>query len=123
MRENGVDVPDPKPGQPGIIIGREGGPEPNEADFQAAEEKCRKHLEEARPELSEEQEAEFKDAALKHAQCMREHGIEMPDPQFESGGRVQQRIGPGVDPTDPRFREAERECRSFRPGIGGPPPG
>jgi hypothetical protein len=121
MRQNGVDVPDPQPGQPGIIFGQRG-PNPDDADFRAAEEECRKHLEAARPELTEEQEAEFRDAALKHARCMREHGIDIPDPTFDGGGRASLRLDGKIDPTDPRFQEAERECQRYRPGIGGGPP-
>jgi hypothetical protein len=124
MRENGIDVPDPKPGRGGILFGGPGGegPNPDDPKFREAEEKCRKHLEAARPELSPEDEAEFRDSALKHARCMREHGIDFPDPTFDSRGGATIRMRPGFDPRDPRVQEAERECRRFRPGIGGGPP-
>ena len=32
--------------------------------------------------------ADFREAALKHARCMREHGVDVPDPKFGPGGAV-----------------------------------
>jgi hypothetical protein len=127
MRENGVDVPDPEAGEPGVMFRLHEG-EDDGASFREAEEECRHHLEAARPELSEEQEAEFRDGALEFAECMREHGIDFPDPTFEDGGRV--KMGPPEGALsalkDPDFREAAEDCRENLPGCGhmvGPPPG
>jgi hypothetical protein len=120
MRDNGVDVPDPKPGQPGVVVGfgRDDVENPN---FRQAEEKCRKHLEAARPELTEEQEAKFRDAALEFSRCMREEGIDFPDPTFDSKGGA--RIGPpagGANPKlEPGFPEAAEKCSKEGP-EGGP---
>jgi hypothetical protein len=115
MRRNGVDVPDPKPGRPGILIdGRDVPPE----QLEAAEKKCRKHLAGLRPpELSSEDEREFRDKALKHAECMREQGFDFPDPKFGANGRVTQALE-GIDPSDPGFQEAEEKCRK-EAGLGG----
>jgi hypothetical protein len=108
MRRNGVDVPDPKPGRGGILFN--GGDVPPET-LEAAEKKCRKHLAGVRPpELSPEDEREFRDKALKHAQCMREQGFDFPDPKFSANGRVTQALR-GIDPNDPGFQEAEKKCR------------
>jgi hypothetical protein len=41
---------------------------------------------------------------------MREHGIDMPDPQFGSNGEVQQRIGGNIEPTDQKFQAAQKAC-------------
>jgi hypothetical protein len=66
------------------------------------------------PELSEEQEQKFKDAALEHARCMRDHGIDFPDPTFSEGGGATIKLGKGsVDPNDPDFKAAEKECREI----------
>jgi hypothetical protein len=112
MRRNGVDMPDPSPGGGLRLTMPEGGPTPA---FERAERKCRKHLEDVRPpELSEEEEREFRERALEHARCMREHGIDMPDPTFGEGGRVEMRLGGGIDPNDPAFQEAQRECGTLR---------
>lgn len=54
-----------------------------------------------------------KQAALKHAECMRTHGVpNYPDPKFSSGG-VSQTIGrgSGVDPQSPAFQQAEKKCQ------------
>ena len=57
-------------------------------EFEEAQEACSKHMEDIEPpELSEEEQQELKDAALAHARCMREHGIEnFPDPTFGENG-------------------------------------
>ena len=57
-------------------------------------------------------------------ECMREHGIDMPDPQFGESGAVQQRIGgPASTPTDPKFQAAQKACRGRAGMIGGGPGG
>ncbi len=55
--------------------------------------------------------------ALKFAQCMREHGVDMPDPDVSDGGNV--RIGgPGVDLS--KADAALAACKEFSPiGAGG----
>ena len=53
---------------------------------------------------------------------MREHGIDMPDPQFEGGGRMTQRMEDGIDPNSQRFRDANevRARPQGRARPGGP---
>jgi hypothetical protein len=119
MREHGVDVPDPKAGPDGgfrFEIRADGA---DKLKVQRAEQACRKYLEDVRPpELSPEEEREFREQALKHARCMRENGIDMPDPTFDEGGRVQQKLGSDVGPDNPRFVEAERKCAKYGPKFG-----
>ena len=121
MREHGVDMPDPKPGEGGrITLGGPGmGPE-DQPKMEAAQKACQDILESVRPpELSAEQEQKFKEQALKFARCMREHGIDMPDPQFEGGGRMTQRLENGIDPNSQRFRDANEACADgMRGGFG-----
>jgi hypothetical protein len=121
MREHGVDMPDPKPGEGGrITLGGPGmGPE-DQPKMEAAQKACQKILESVRPpEMSAEKEQEFKEQALKFARCMREHGIDMPDPQFQGGGRMTQRMDDGIDPNSQRFRDATEACgRGQRGGFG-----
>jgi hypothetical protein len=122
LREHGLDVPDPKPGGGGLVqIGPGEGGEPQKQ--RRAMEACEKHLRDVPPpKLSDEQKAEMRDAALAHARCMREHGIDFPDPKFGADGSITVRIGPGgVDPDDPKLREAERECQRLMPRPGGAP--
>src|SRR4051794_9581710 len=61
---------------------------------------------------------ETKQAMLDFARCMREHGVDMPDPQF-SAGRVTQQGGRGVTPE--KERTAEAACKHFQDKIKPPP--
>jgi len=111
MREQGVDFPDPK-ADGGIEVQVKSKAE-GEA-FQAASEACKEFREAARPELSEADQQEFKERALEHARCMREHGIDMPDPEFSAEGGARMRLdrASGVDPESPEFQAAQEECGS-----------
>ena len=60
-------------------------------------------------------------AMLDYAQCMRDHGIDMPDPVFNSngdgGGTVTQQ-GPNLDPkSQPGFQAAEDACKHFMEDV------
>jgi hypothetical protein len=122
MREHGVDQPDPTRESGGGItqkspvIGPNGVPE---AKFREAEQACRKYLEDVEPaELSEEEQQEFREAALANARCMREHGVEnFPDPTFGEDGRPELMIekNSGIDPKSQEFREAEEACQDTLP--------
>jgi hypothetical protein len=121
MREHGVEkFPDPDAnGGTRIAVGPESGIDPEE--FEAASKQCEQYREEIRPQLSDKEQAEFKEQALEHSRCMREHGIEnFPDPQFSGDGKVTMSIrqGQGIDPEDPDFQAAEKACGG---GIGGGP--
>jgi hypothetical protein len=138
MREHGVDMPDPKSGGDGFIMV---GPGPAGASasasgsgevqagrapegFQEANEACRHHLEALIQDGGPPMDAEAQDKALKFARCMREHGIDMPDPDFSGGGaglRIQ--IGAdGIDPGSQTFQDAQKACGSLF-GPDGPVPG
>jgi hypothetical protein len=62
------------------------------------------------------------DQMLKFAQCMRDHGVDYPDPQF-SGGGVSIQVGSGeagvADPASDTFMTAQDACGKELPG-GGP---
>lgn len=67
------------------------------------------------------QRERFEDAAVKFAQCMREHGVDVPDP---SGGRLTLRAGPGADGANAnpkKVDEAQQACRPILAKAGGPP--
>ena len=124
MRENGVDVPDPKVDDNGMFI-IEGGEisEGSSEDFEGADEECRDLLgDPPGAQLSDEEKAELNDAGLRFAKCMREEGIDVPDP-----GPHGQSItigGPdGVDPEDPTFVAAEEKCRHIMEEVMGPATG
>nr|BFE65484.1 hypothetical protein GCM10020063_100100 [Dactylosporangium thailandense] len=58
------------------------------------------------------------EALLKFAQCMRDHGIPMDDPQFEGNG-VNITIPEGTDKA--KVDAAQAECKQFMPNGGQPP--
>ena len=62
------------------------------------------------------------DQLLAFSKCMREHGIDFPDPKFDGGG-VSIAIGENgaapIDPTSDTFTAAQEACGSELPG-GGP---
>ena len=107
MRENGVPMDDPKPGRGGVMVN---GSKVDEKTMRAAEEKCHHLIEDMLPDEGELQmDPEQKEAMLAQAQCMRERGWDMPDPQFD-GGRVQMQLGDGIDPEDPGFQKDHAAC-------------
>lgn len=122
MREHGIDMPDPRTDEDGgIQIGgpNVGGPDPGK--LETAQKACQKHLEKIKPpDLSEEERAQIKEESLRHARCMREHGIDFPDPKFSEDGGATVRIGPGsgLDPRSPKFQRAQKACAKELDGAG-----
>jgi hypothetical protein len=105
MRAHGVDFPDPVNGRFELRTERA-----DQRKLQAAQEACREILARARPPISEEQEAEMREAALEFAKCMRKHGVDMPDPTFPEGGGTLMRVPPGKK-GDPKLEEAQKACQ------------
>jgi len=123
MRDHGVDMPDPQTAEGGsgdgggIRITVSGGPNSN-AD--TAMEACKDKLPNggAPPSMSPEQQEQLR----QFAQCMRDHGVDMPDPDPNSGGlRISQSGGPqsGMGPDDPTFKAAQDACKDKLPGANG----
>ncbi|MGZ8611980.1 MAG: hypothetical protein ACXWX0_06895 [Actinomycetota bacterium] len=124
MRENGVeDFQDPQVDDDGRITfgigraaGEDGGPPSGEdrGVMQDAMEACQDLLPQGLGGgpggISAEDEAAFQDVMLEYAQCMRDHGVDMPDPDFSGGGGF---IGmaEGADLDDPDFQAADEACR------------
>jgi hypothetical protein len=128
MRKEGIDVPDPdfSGGARGgfrIQLGPNG-LDPDDPEFEAAREKCEPILATLRQQFDPEQQEERQEAALAFAKCMREHGIDIPDPDFSGGGPSRRsESGPfgdsGVDPDDPDFKAAQEECQEVFGDLGG----
>jgi hypothetical protein len=112
MREQGIDFPDPgADGRRMLKVGGDSGISPEE--FERASKACEKYRKDIRPQLTEEEQQEFKERALEHARCMREHGIDFPDPTFDAEGGAQIRMRAGrdrINPEDPEFQAAEEAC-------------
>jgi hypothetical protein len=57
-------------------------------------------------------------ADLARARCLRQHGINVPDPRIEANGRTAWQLPAGVSPDSPRFKAANQACRQSRPNGG-----
>jgi uncharacterized protein (DUF305 family) len=114
MRDHGVDMPDPVNGRFDLKV--KPGDQKNAEEAQKA---CGKILQNVAPRLSEEQQAKMRQAALDYAKCMREHGIDMADPQFQEGGGMTMRMPEHTREDDPKFKDAQKACepilRAARP--------
>jgi hypothetical protein len=134
MREHGIDMPDPtyEEGENGEVrIGIGGGPgardDVDKEEFIEAETACRHLMTAVMPAGRGEMSPEDEEKLLQFARCMREHGIDMPDPNA-NGGMVFE-VGPseggeggkaGIDPNDADFQAAQEACGDLLPGkIGG----
>ena len=113
LRAHGVEVEDPKPGQKNIEVGGEKDPTTKRA--LAA---CNGKLGSAGQELSSAEGEEFREGALALAQCLRDHGIEMGDPEFLGPGKFQLDIK-GVDTESPAFKAAQEACGGELPELSG----
>ena len=129
MRSHGVDVPDPSTSggavqfhisaNAGISGGGGGGPVivPDSTTFQQAESACQKYLPNG-GQVTPQQQQQAQQNALAYAQCMRAHGVDVPDPSTRGGG-VMFNLGGSINPDDPAFQSAQKACSSKLGGIGG----
>jgi hypothetical protein len=115
MREHGIDVPDPGAGGGIRVVGDAA----EQEEMEAAMEACEPLLENAREAIARdpEQEAELREQMLEFTDCMREQGIDMPDPVFSDDGGFTVQAGAGEgsgsngDPrADDDFLAAAEEC-------------
>jgi hypothetical protein len=135
MREHGVDMPDPEFSDDGGVrisagpADGEPGSGPSEEEFEAADEACQPIIEDVMPdtEIDPEQQAEMQDHLVEVAECMREKGYDMPDPEVDENGRVTMRGGPGEGgrggqgpgPGDDQFEEDMEDCGGGPGGFRG----
>jgi hypothetical protein len=108
MREHGVDIPDPKPGE-GIQL--RVGPDTGREKVNAALEACREFNPQGSggPAGGNPQNAEN---IRKFAQCMRDNGVEsFPDPSDQGGMLVD-----GSVTQDPDFAAAQQKCQGLISG-------
>lgn len=125
MRDQGIDMPDPIANEGrgnGAFVVVEDTAGGDMEDFMAAEEECSPLLEGAMSEIENdpEHEAELREDMLEFAECMREQGIDMPDPVLnEDGGGMSVDVGSedatpieGGEPfePDPEMQAAMQEC-------------
>jgi hypothetical protein len=115
MREHGVDMPDPTFSDGGARVEQHSGPGKLTPEQQkSAEQACKKYQEKIKPPaMSNADKEKVKKEALAQSRCMREHGIDMPDPTFDENGGVMVKMregAGGVRPDDPKFKAAQRAC-------------
>jgi hypothetical protein len=115
MRQHGVNVADPQNGT--IRIQATGGPDGSgQQQLQAATEACKQYQPNG-GQSSGPPSQQALDSATKFAQCMRDHGIPMQDPQVSGGGiRIGGGGGPNaIDPNSDQFKQAQQACQRFMP--------
>lgn len=119
IRDNGVpDFPDPRFGaNGGVSISAPEGTSKEKLD--AAMQACRRYA----PGGGEQQKLDPArvDQLRKLAQCMRDHGVEnFPDPTdqgIQADGNL-----PGMNPDDPTFKSAMKDCEKHAPAPPGEGP-
>jgi hypothetical protein len=120
LRENGLDIKSSDGGRRTFFRS-------NDAKVRTAMQKCAKFRQAAFDSITPQQRQEFEDAATKFAACMREHGVDLPDPVRGGGGpgsgpRVQRGTGAGaggrIDRASPRTQAALKACQDKLPRNG-----
>ena len=123
MRDHGFDTPDPELNADGTVnfdALRISISEDPKFDIQSREtinafQKCIPLLEGATfaRNRSQEDELEFQDNLLQFAQCLRDNGVDVPDPDFSNGTRAAMgSLFQKVDTTNSRVQESMELCRS-----------
>jgi hypothetical protein len=119
MRQHGIDVPDPKlDASGGLGITQKGGangkPVPK-AKMDAAQQACQQYAPRGK-RGGHASQAQLQ-RALAFARCMRQHGVDMPDPKIDSDGSLGIEIGGRTDQT--KLQAAQSACQSLMPGGPG----
>ena len=123
MREHGVDMPDPQVDEQGRVtmrIGRpggQGGARPDPEKLQAAEQACGGLM--GGGDGPGQIDPKARDAMVDYARCMRSRGVDMPDPNDDTGGIVV-RKGEGPDPDSAQFKEADKACNHHLANLDRP---
>lgn len=118
MRQNGIDVPDPQENG-GMMIKAD--KNTDHAKMEKAMKACRHFMKEGGAEDAAK-DPKFRDAMVKYAACMREHGVDMPDPGPDGSFTVKSKPGrsksgkstSGIGGDDP----ASKACKHLLPYAG-----
>lgn len=98
MRDNGIDLPDPDPDATGMALPAvKPGDEAKASKAMAA---CKKF---APANIANPDDPAVKAKRAEFAKCMRDHGVDMPDPG--AGGSL------SLDGSDPQFQAAFKACQ------------
>lgn len=106
LREQGLNVPEPKAGEgaQGLSVGGGVSKEQLEKALKACQDK-------AGPGRAKEMTQADKDKAVKFAQCMRKNGVDMPDPDFDGGAVAGLKV-PEDAAGKQKFEKAIAACES-----------
>lgn len=106
LREQGLDIPEPKPGGNGMGVTIDGGSK-GRKEMERAFKACQDKAVGGGPKELTQAE---KDKMVAFARCMRKNGFDMPDPKFE-GGMAQ--AMPAMKPQEmKKFEKANKACES-----------
>jgi len=108
MRDNGVQIPDPKPNDPSSLYV---GVDKNSPAFQSANKVCGSILQgvvEDRKNNNGKDAQQQQDKLLALAQCLREHGVDVPDPV----AGAEKPFGDSLDRTNPAVAKAIQACNA-----------
>ena len=117
MREHGIDMPDPQVDDQGRVRVRVGGPgggRPDPKKLDEAQKACGRLM--GGGDGAGQIDPEERDAMVAFARCMREHGIDMPDPTGD--GLVMRKDDRGPDPSSEQFQAAEKACDHHLATLG-----
>jgi hypothetical protein len=119
LRGQGINAPDPTAGTPGygrVLLGI--ARTLPQAKLTAAEHSCRQYLLQGFPELAltPAQQAQRLQEEIKFAECMRAHGIDIPDPTSGAPGQGLALVLRSIDRSSPAFKTAKVACVRLRPG-------
>jgi hypothetical protein len=125
LRDEGIDIDDPTVDSDGnlqlapiefAVEGGDAGADPELSHFDDLIAPCQELLAGMVTTGSNNHATEFEDAMLEYAQCMRTNGVDMPDPDFSSGGGI---VDLGmIDGDSAAFAHADEQCRDLLSLLG-----
>lgn len=126
VRDEGVDFPDPEVNADGSIDFLRGARQADEEGlgedpaFREAMESCSYLIEGASFLPGQDDRTEMEDTFLEAAQCLRDNGLDVPDPDFTTGPGAGGGgpFGPDFDPEDPATIAAIDACEDVFTNLG-----
>jgi hypothetical protein len=108
MREQGVDVAEPEVNEDGQVLSDLRGNQNIDQDkLDAARKACKEYLPVSDKMEDLQGDPGFQEAQLRFAQCMRDHGVDVPDPSSAEGGLL---IGDGKKQNKEKVQAAQEAC-------------
>lgn len=126
MRENGVpSFPDPVVASDGSIsfgVGSDGLEGVDTDVLNAANTACEQYSDGLGGSFDASNQSDLQDSLVAYAQCMRQNGYDLADPDFSagSGPGALSEFAAGIDRSDPAFTAANAVCESELAGLGAP---